>query len=85
MTADADHNRAAEDLRRFVERIETLEEERKDRADDVKDVFAEAKGSGWDVKTMRKIIAARKLDANARMEAQALFDTYALALGLDLL
>ena len=82
---DADHNRAAEDLRRLLERIETLEEEKKGIADDIKDVYAEAKCSGWDTKTMRKLVALRKMEPDARREAQALLDTYAHAIGLDLI
>ena len=82
---DADHNRAAEDLRRLLERIETLEEGKKDIADDIKDVYAEAKGNGWDPKTVRKLVALRKMDPDARREAQALLDTYAHAIGLDLI
>jgi uncharacterized protein (UPF0335 family) len=81
---DADHNRAAEDLRLFLERIERLEEEKKDRADDIRDVYAEAKGNGWDTKTMRKLVSLRKLQPDARKEQQALLDTYAHAIGLDL-
>ena len=82
---DADHNRAAEDLRRLLERIETLEEEKKGIADDIKDVYAEGKGNGWDTKTVRKLVALRKMEPDARREAQALLDTYAHAIGLDLI
>ena len=82
---DADHNRAAEDLRLFLERIETLEEEKKGIADDIRDVYSEAKGNGWDTKTMRRLIALRKLDPDARAEQQALLETYAKAIGLDLI
>ena len=82
---DADHNRAAEDLRLFLERIETLEEEKKGIADDIRDVYAEAKGNGWDTKTMRRLVALRKLDPDARAEQQALLETYAKAIGLDLI
>jgi uncharacterized protein (UPF0335 family) len=82
---DADHNRAAEDLRLFLERIETLETEKKGISDDIRDVYAEAKGNGWDTKTMRRLIALRKLDPDARAEQQALLETYAEAIGLDLL
>jgi uncharacterized protein (UPF0335 family) len=82
---DADHNRAAEDLRLFLERIERLETEKKGIADDIRDVYAEAKGNGWDTKTMRRLIALRKLDPDARAEQQALLETYAKAIGLDLL
>lgn len=83
--SDADHNRAAEDLRLFLERIERLEEEKKGISDDIRDVYAEAKGNGWDTKTMRKLIALRKLNPDARAEQQALLETYAKAIGLDLL
>ena len=65
---DADHNRAAEDLRLFLERIERLEEEKKSIADDIRDVYAAAKGNGWDTKTMRRLVALRKLDPDARAE-----------------
>ena len=82
---DADHNRAAEDLRLFLERIETLETEKKGIADGIRDVYAEAKGNGWDTKTMRRLVALRKLDPDARAEQQALLETYAKAIGLDLL
>jgi len=82
---DADHNRAAEDLRLFLERIETLKTEKKGIADDIRDVYAEAKGNGWDTKTMRRLVALRKLDPDARAEQQALLETYAKAIGLDLL
>lgn len=82
---DADHNRAAEDLRLFLERIERLEGEKKGIADDIRDVYAEAKGNGWDTKTMRRLIALRKLNPDARAEQQALLETYAKAIGLDLL
>jgi uncharacterized protein (UPF0335 family) len=73
---DADHNRAAEDLRLFLERIERLEEEKKGISDDIRDVYAEAKGNGWDTKTMRRLIALRKLDPDARAEQQALLEGY---------
>jgi len=85
VSVDPNHNRAGEDLLRFLERIETLEEEKKDRADDIRDVYAEAKGNGWDTKTMRRLVALRKLDPDARAEQQALLETYAKAIGLDLL
>ena len=72
----------AEQLRLFIERIETLEEEKKGIADDIKDVYAEAKGTGFDTKTMKAIVRLRKMEANARAEAEALLDTYKTALGL---
>lgn len=75
---------AAEQLRLFIERIERLGEEKQDIADDIKDVFAEAKGQGFDVKTMRSIVKLRKMERDSRIEQQHLLDTYAHALGLDL-
>ncbi len=73
---------AADQLRLFIERIERLEEEKKAMADDVRDVYAEAKANGYDTKTMRKIVALRKMETHARQEADALMDTYRAALGL---
>ena len=75
-------NASAEQLRLFIERIETLEEEKKGIADDIKDVYGEAKGTGFDTKTMKAIVRLRKMEANARAEAEALLDTYKTALGL---
>ncbi len=76
-------NVAADQLRLFIERIERLEEEKKGIADDVKDVYAEAKSNGYDTKTMRKIVALRRLESHARQEADALLETYRVALGLE--
>ena len=73
---------AADQLRLFIERIERLEEEKKGIADDVKDVYAEAKANGYDTKTMRKIVALRRMEKHARDEADALLETYRNALGL---
>lgn len=82
----AGHNSGADDrLRLLIERVERLEEEKKAIADDVKDVFAEAKAVGYDVKTMRKIIALRKMKPDDRREQQMILETYANALGLDLI
>ncbi len=75
-------NKSADQLRLFIERIERLEEEKQGIADDVKDVYAEAKSTGYDAKTMRKIVALRKMESHARQEADALLDTYRVALGL---
>jgi uncharacterized protein (UPF0335 family) len=75
-------NVSAEQLRLFIERIERLEEEKKGIADDVKDVYSEAKGTGYDVKTMRTIIRLRAMEKNARQEQEALLETYKAALGL---
>jgi uncharacterized protein (UPF0335 family) len=75
-------NVAADQLRLFIERIERLEEEKKGIADDVKDVYAEAKANGYDTKTMRKVVALRRLEAHTRQEMDALLETYRNALGL---
>jgi uncharacterized protein (UPF0335 family) len=72
----------ADQLRLLIERIERLEEEKKGIADDVKDVYGEAKAVGYDVKTIRKVVALRKLESHVREEAEALLDTYKIALGL---
>lgn len=71
-------------LRLLVERIERLEEERKGIGDDIKDVYAEAKSTGYDMKTMRRIVRLRKMKPDDRREAEALLATYARSLGLDL-
>ncbi|NMM44544.1 DUF2312 domain-containing protein [Rhodospirillaceae bacterium KN72] len=69
-------------LRSFIERVERLEEEKKALAEDIKEIFSEAKGQGFDVKTMRKIIAIRKKDPDDRAEEDALLETYMAALGM---
>jgi len=76
-------NIAADQLRLFIERIERLEEEKKGIADDIKDVYAEAKATGYDVKTMRSIVRLRRMEKHARQEAEALLETYKAALGLE--
>ena len=73
---------AADQLRAFVERIERLEEEKKVIADDIKDVFAEAKGDGFDVKAIRQIIKIRKKDPSDRQEEEAMVENYMAALGM---
>ena len=75
---------AADQLRLFIERIERLNEEKQGIADDVKDVFSEAKANGYDTKTMRKIIALRKMETHVRQESEQLLATYAAAIGLPL-
>jgi uncharacterized protein (UPF0335 family) len=82
MECNVNENVSAEQLRLFIERIETLEAEKKGIADDIRDVYAEAKGTGFDTKTMRTIVRLRKMEAAARQEAEALLDTYKTALGL---
>ena len=73
---------AQDQLRSFVERIERLEEEKKTIADDIKDVYAEAKGNGFDTKVLRKVISLRKQDAEERQEMEAILDLYLQALGM---
>ena len=73
---------AASQLRSFVERIERLEEDKKGIADDIRDVYAEAKGSGFDAKVMRQVVRLRKKDAGERQEEEALLDLYMHALGM---
>ena len=69
-------------LRAFVERIERLEEEKKALADDIKDVYAEAKGNGFDIKIIRKIISLRRQDRDKRLEEETILDLYLAALGM---
>ena len=78
----AEGNVAADELRLLIERIERLEEEKKAIADDVKDVYGEAKARGYDPKTMRTIVRLRKMETNARQEAEAMIETYMQALGM---
>ncbi|MEN0088647.1 MAG: DUF2312 domain-containing protein [Pseudomonadota bacterium] len=73
---------AREQLRSFIERIERLEEQKKEISDDIRDVFAEAKGNGFDVKVMRQIVRLRKVDASQREEEDAVRDLYLTALGM---
>jgi len=73
---------AAGQLRAFIERIERLEEEKKTIADDIKEVYAEAKGTGFDTKAVRTIIRLRKKDQAERQEEDAILDLYMAALGM---
>ena len=73
---------SADLLKSFVERIERLEAEKQTIADDVKDVYAEAKGNGFDVKILRQVIAMRKQDKSEREEMEAMLDLYMQALGM---
>jgi uncharacterized protein (UPF0335 family) len=68
-------------LRAFIERIEKLEEEKRAIADDIKDVYGEAKGTGFDPKIMRKIVSLRRQDKNKRQEEEEILDLYLSALG----
>ena len=87
--ADIGHNHgpslavARDQLRSIVERIENLEGQRKELGEDVKDIYAEAKGNGYCPKTLRKVVSLRKKDANTRQEEAAILETYMHALGMD--
>ena len=83
-TPGVGHNNppANEKLKSFVDRLENLEQEKKSFADDIRDVYAEAKSNGLDTKALRTIIKMRKQDADKRAEQQAIVDTYAHALGM---
>ena len=79
---DAASSVAADELRSFIERIERLDAETKDIADQQKEVMAEAKGRGYDVKAIRKIVSLRKRDKDDLAEEEAILDTYMAALGM---
>lgn len=81
--SDAQRDATAARLTSFVERIERLEEEKAAISEDVKEVYGEAKGSGFDVKTIRKIVKLRKMDREKRREEEELLDLYKRAVGLD--
>lgn len=70
-------------LRAFIERIEKLEEEKRAIGDDIKDVYAEAKGTGFDPKVMRKIVSLRRQDKHKRQEEEEILDLYLSALGME--
>ena len=72
----------ADELRQLIERVERLEQEKKDIAEQVKEVFAEAKGRGYDTKVMRKIVALRKRDKDDIAEEEAVLEMYKEALGM---
>jgi uncharacterized protein (UPF0335 family) len=76
------HRFAKDQLKALVERVERLEEEKKAIADDIRDVYAEAKVNGFDVKTLRTVVRLRKQDVNERREQEAILETYLHALGM---
>ena len=76
------HMVARDQLRSYIERIERLEEEKKTIADDIKDVYGEAKATGFDSKILKKVIAIRKQDKDERAEEEAVLDAYLVALGM---
>ena len=73
---------AKDQLKAIVERIERLEEEKKTISDDIRDVYAEAKGNGFDVKALRSVVRLRRMDANERQEHETILETYLQALGM---
>ena len=81
--SDADqYNVTGAELRQFIERVEHLEAEKRDIADQIKEVMAEAKGRGYDTKVLRKIIGLRKRDKDDVAEEEAILDLYKQALGM---
>jgi uncharacterized protein (UPF0335 family) len=76
------HRFAKDQLKAIIARIEKLEEEKKAISDDIRDVYAEAKGTGFDVKALRTVVRMRKQDANERQEQEAILETYLNALGM---
>ena len=79
---EAAHRFAKDHLKAFVERVERLEEEKKTLSDDIRDVYAEAKSNGFDVKALRQVVRLRKQDADERKEHEAILETYMHALGM---
>jgi uncharacterized protein (UPF0335 family) len=83
MVADvAESGVSADELRQFIERVERLEEEKAGIGSDIKDVYAELKGRGFDAKAVRQIVAIRKLDNSERQEQDAVLELYMQALGM---
>ena len=81
-STDTSYRVTADELRQFIERIERLDAEKKDIAEQSKEVMAEAKGRGYDTKVMRKLIALRKRDTNDIAEEEAVLEMYKEALGM---
>ena len=82
MTTVSPDSVAQDQLKAFIERIERLEEEKAALAGDIKEVYAEAKGNGFDTRVLRKIVSIRKQDQNERMEQESLLELYLSALGM---
>ena len=76
------HRFAKDHLKAFIERVERLEEEKKALSDDIRDVYAEAKSGGFDVKALRTVVRMRKQDVDERKEQEAILETYLQALGM---
>ena len=73
---------SGERLRSFIERIERLEEEKKALSDDIREIYSEAKGTGFDIKILRQIIRLRRMDASDRNEMEEVLEVYKRALGM---
>jgi len=82
MDAQPQGHNSKEQLKSIVERIERMEEEKKTISDDIRDIYAEGKGNGFDVKALRTIIRLRKMDVNDRQEQETILETYMHALGM---
>jgi uncharacterized protein (UPF0335 family) len=76
------HRFAKDQLKAIIERIERLEEEKKTTSDDIREIYAEAKGNGFDTKALRTIVRLRKMDTDERREQQEVLETYLHALGM---
>lgn len=79
---NSEHSFSKDQLKSIIERIERLEEEKKGITEDIRDIYAESKGNGFDVKALRTIVRMRKQDPNDRAQAEAVLDTYMHALGM---
>lgn len=82
-SSDAQYSVTGQELKQFIERVERLEEEKKEVAEQIKEVFAEMKGRGFDVKAIRTILRERKQDPNDIAEQEAVIDMYKAALGMS--
>ena len=80
--ADGTGNLARDHLRAFIERIERLEEEKATLMEDIREIYAEAKGTGFDPKIMRQVVRIRKIEPDQRQEQEYVLDTYLSALGM---
>ncbi|MCF6343620.1 MAG: DUF2312 domain-containing protein [Devosiaceae bacterium] len=78
----SEHGVAKDQLRSIIDRIERLEEEKKTISDDISEVYAEAKGNGFDAKILRQVVRIRKIDKAERQEQEAILDLYMHALGM---
>jgi uncharacterized protein (UPF0335 family) len=85
MSSTGHNSVAADELRLLVERIERMNEEKQGIADDIKDIYTEAKSRGYEAKVLREIVRIRKMDKEKRQEFEAILDVYKSALGLDLI